>query len=719
MANVQLVKQRTAQTVTQTVMTQKQSQVMVQTMLHSALSSLAYVRGLFPSKAFDDRYYEMRDDVLPYEDFASANMPDDGKKAARPHTKLPVLRRGRSRRADKFLDWLENGAFSEIEPGNLRAVEILLNVDPKQRTAVLETYTFTIQYSDPAAAKRVPIGVHMGKPLTPSATVQSTNKALQMLVRGIDTMCKDMPELPKKRLLSMQLWYNNALPRPGNVTNFIPGLSDDLLFPKLEGWERQSTTMQLGSGCHRTAITISHMLDKTGGATATLSQTKKPAFTLLVPRASLLELPGVEEDRVSDTRVSTQERDPKAHPREVSRTLFAPGRQASGLLNGPYTQSSQIPQMHHALNSMLQPEELVYGDTQSQQAFKGPQADSATATPTTVRASSTRKNREDVLPAITTITLLPHVRETILSGAKSLRKSAQSMAAKVGAVTATGETILCACGHAKEEGHMVQCVVCSTWQHLHCYGYTGESDTRLPEDHYCYWCLLGKTDSPTFAILQTLAPQRRGLYFVNEHGMGTKQDLGRLLGMSVDEAGKLHAYLKNNAFVVAAANSKKQGFRATKQPLFVPVTAVAVHAEMFKTFFDPTAHLSKYYAACSAETLDEAIRQHRQQLLKTAANMPTAATPQQSARRNRVAETPGSRLDLPARAIPFKTPTLPAVGAKRKHDAQDVQDRAEKRHATVADEQQHFTMMSESLVDAGGESSPFSVHARSTRKSKR
>ncbi|OQO13343.1 hypothetical protein B0A48_01571 [Cryoendolithus antarcticus] len=700
MANVQLVEQRTAQTVTQTVMTQKQSQVMVQTMLHSALSSLAYVRGLFPSKAFDNRYYEMRDDVLPYEDFANANMPDDGKEAAKPHTKLPVLRRGRSRRADKFLDWLENGAFNEIDSGNLRAVQILLNVDPKQRTAVLETYTFTIQYSDPAAAKRVPIGVHIGKPLTPSATVQSTNKALQTLVRGIDTMCKDMSELPKKRLLSMQLWYNNAVPRPGNVTDFIPGLGDDLLFPQLEGWERQSTTMQLGSGCHTTAITISHMMDKTGGATAKLSQMKKPTFTLPVPRSSLLELPELEEDRVSDTRVSTHEREPRAQPREVSRTLFGPGRQASGSLKGPYTQSSQIPQMRHALNSMLQPEEIIYGDTQSQQAFRGP--DSATATPTTLRALSIRKHREDVLPTITTITLLPHVREIIVSGAKSLRKSAQSMAAKVGTVTATGETILCVCGHANQQGQMVQC-----------------SDPRLPEDHYCYWCLLGKGDSPTFAILQTLASQRRGLYSVNEHGMGTKQDLGRLLGMSVDEAGKLHAYLKENAFVVAATNSKKHGFRASKQPLFVPVTAAAVHTEMFKTFFDPTAHLSKYYEAYSAETLHEATRQHRQQLLKIAANMPTAATPQQSARRNRVTETPGSGLDLPARAIPFKTPTLPAVGAKRKNDAQDVQGRAEKRQATALDEQQHFTMMSESLVDAGGESSPFSVQARSTRKSKR
>ncbi|KAK6439802.1 hypothetical protein LTR95_003979 [Oleoguttula sp. CCFEE 5521] len=488
----------------------------------------------------------------------------------------------------------------------------------------------------------------------------------------------------------------------------------------MDGWERQSTTLQLGSGCHRTAITISYLMDKTGGTTTTLSQMKKPTFSLLVPRWSLLEVPEAEEDQIPDTRVNdAHEPETRAQPRELSRTLFAPGRQTSRLLDSRYTQSSQIPQMHNALNSMLQPEELIYGDTQSQQAFRGAQADSVTVTPTTARASSVRKIREDVSPSITTITLLPQVRQAILGKAKDLRKSAQSMAAKVGAVTAAGETVLCACGHAKEEGQMVQCVICSTWQHLHCYGYIGESDPRLPEDHYCYWCLLSKSDSPTFAILQTLALKRRGLYSVNEHGMGTKQDLARQLALTVEEAGILHAYLKENAFVVAAANSKKQGFRATKQPLFVPVTTATVHADMFKAFFDPTAHLGKYYEAFSAGVLDEATRQHRQQLLKIAANMPAAATPQHSARRNRVAETPGSVLDLPARAIPFKTPTLPAAGAKRKNDAQDVQSRPEKRHATAADEQQYLTMMSESLVDAGGESSPFSIHARSTRKSKR
>jgi len=107
MASVQLVRQRNE---VRTTMDQKQSLEIVQTMLHSALSSLTFMRGLFPVKAFDERVYEMRDEVLPYDDFASARMPTTRDKATTPNTTLRVLRRDRSRRVNTFLDWLVSSA---------------------------------------------------------------------------------------------------------------------------------------------------------------------------------------------------------------------------------------------------------------------------------------------------------------------------------------------------------------------------------------------------------------------------------------------------------------------------------------------------------------------------------------------------------------------------------------------------------------------------------
>jgi hypothetical protein len=104
MANVQLV--RTRQAYATTTINEVQSIQLVQTMLHGALSSLTYLRELFPEKAFEDRYYEMRENPLPYADFAAARMPSL-KGEADPHsTRVPILLRQRSKRADLFLDWL-------------------------------------------------------------------------------------------------------------------------------------------------------------------------------------------------------------------------------------------------------------------------------------------------------------------------------------------------------------------------------------------------------------------------------------------------------------------------------------------------------------------------------------------------------------------------------------------------------------------------------------
>lgn len=77
----------------------------------------------------------------------------------------------------------------------------------------------------------------------------------------------------------------------------------------------------------------------------------------------------------------------------------------------------------------------------------------------------------------------------------------------------------------------VQCSYCSTWQHLHCYGYTGAADPRLPEEHVCYWCLLGDTDVENYKNLQKLAVRRRAVFHVAKSGLRTRTDLSKVMGM--------------------------------------------------------------------------------------------------------------------------------------------------------------------------------------------
>lgn len=108
MANVQIVRQRNVQrqTETTTKVGQVQSLQLVQTMIHGSLSMMTYLREFFPEKAYEERCYEMRDTILPYEDFAAARMPSKRTDPSAFSTRVPILLRGRSKRADLFLDWL-------------------------------------------------------------------------------------------------------------------------------------------------------------------------------------------------------------------------------------------------------------------------------------------------------------------------------------------------------------------------------------------------------------------------------------------------------------------------------------------------------------------------------------------------------------------------------------------------------------------------------------
>ena len=156
MANVQLQK-----TVTKTAIDQKQSQDVVQTMMHGALSSLAYLRYFFPDKAFEERFYEMSEKLPSYADYAAGKLTKDELEATSPKTKMQILRRGRSRRADMFLDWLEQGVFKAIEDGNFQALQVYIHPDDNDRQRVIEQYTFAIKYLRDNDGGRILTGMEM------------------------------------------------------------------------------------------------------------------------------------------------------------------------------------------------------------------------------------------------------------------------------------------------------------------------------------------------------------------------------------------------------------------------------------------------------------------------------------------------------------------------------------------------------------------------------
>jgi len=146
---------------------------------------------------------------------------------------------------------------------------------------------------------------------------------------------------------------------------------------------------------------------------------------------------------------------------------------------------------------------------------------------------------------------------------------------------------------------------------------------------------------------------------------------------------------------------------------------------MFKTFFNPMTHVGHYYEDASPAATTQVAALHRRLLASRSTKLPTPATPHRSSAKKTVAETPSSNLDLPTPHAAFETPTLPVRrqtrtrGVKRSLDLGTAEVSAAKKIAAPLTDSRYVSLMTKSLIDAGGESSPFSVHPSSVQKGRR
>lgn len=173
----------------------------------------------FPERAFVQRVYGEEDTIPSYEDYADGRLPMERTKTptGATGTDMVLFQRGQSRRVDVVLDWLvrsccsqalmentdliqENGAFPAMQSGNLRALQVLVHASSKDRSKIIESYTFTIQYVRDAENRRVPAGIEVGRldPDIDAVTVGETSRAVQQLVRQINDFCELMPRLPSE-----------------------------------------------------------------------------------------------------------------------------------------------------------------------------------------------------------------------------------------------------------------------------------------------------------------------------------------------------------------------------------------------------------------------------------------------------------------------------------------------------------------------------------------
>ncbi|XP_047454852.1 HORMA domain-containing protein 1 isoform X2 [Mugil cephalus] len=167
------------------VLTEQQSLVVVKKLLAIAVSSITYLRGVFPGRAYGSKYVEDQ--------------------------QVMVLKEERSCPAVmNLLHWM-HGCFEAIQKKYLRTVIMSIYTDPESPQKVTEVYQFKIQYT----AK----GPHMDLESTTNNKVSSmpcgtTKKASILMVRKLYTLIQSLGPLPENVCLSMRLtYYDDVTPQ--------------------------------------------------------------------------------------------------------------------------------------------------------------------------------------------------------------------------------------------------------------------------------------------------------------------------------------------------------------------------------------------------------------------------------------------------------------------------------------------------------------------------
>ncbi|KAF2866938.1 HORMA domain-containing protein [Massariosphaeria phaeospora] len=589
----------------------KQSNEIVQTLMHGAISSLIYLRGLLPESCFKDQYLATSETALSYESYAAGvreNSPGKG------GCRVKALMKGRSTRADTLLEWLEKGVFDALHKGYLRVLQISLFADPEHEENVLEVYNFSIRYKDGASPTDRPSEVEMTGRRGNGVTVMQARTSMQAVVRGLVQLCGTMPALPEQRYLKLYLFYNDKCPKDYEPPGTWTEPSGSIKFPDC-GWEKITTRCgELNAGSQSVSLQVTHL--------------ESPVDEEDLPNDLTYSNPCDRfEDIDSSTHASNQERD--TMDGQTSGPDAMEGAEATSFVD-PDVQSTQesLPTSVHggddpeAVRDSASPDELETGSELQQhqpvnKMTTSPRKLSAIALEdlrereqlqrmlrSSVHLNDTQEvqHPDNVMMGVEDNQGSPPISamqlsQTTINRLKSrpsieIAQRAASLFRRSGSSAAEDEeTVDCSCGFNRSEGDMMRCAFCGAWQHPHCYGFKGREDPRRAEDHACYKCLLQPHENDTIERLEKVAGYRRCLYHLEKHGFDTEKQLASVLGCKAGTVNRLLKHLRDAGLLVEWLGPRQsQGVKKISLS-----KADGVARRVMQQYFDPMLHVAHHF----------------------------------------------------------------------------------------------------------------------------
>ncbi|XP_040910976.1 zebrafish testis-expressed 38 [Toxotes jaculatrix] len=181
--------------------TKEESLVFVKRMMAVAVSSITYLRGIFPEDAYRSRYLE---DLC-----------------------LKVLREDcHAPGANKVVKWMM-GSFDALEKQYLQIVFIGVCTNPDEPNCIIESYQFRFKYTE----KGPEMDILRDNGMEMQVTLEGTKRASVLLIRKLFLLMQNLDALPNDVYLTMKLYYyDDITPADYQPPGFKEGTCDSLWF---------------------------------------------------------------------------------------------------------------------------------------------------------------------------------------------------------------------------------------------------------------------------------------------------------------------------------------------------------------------------------------------------------------------------------------------------------------------------------------------------------
>ncbi|XP_031710657.1 zebrafish testis-expressed 38 [Anarrhichthys ocellatus] len=181
--------------------TQQESLVFVKRMMAVAVSSITYLRGIFPEDAYRSRYLE---------DLCIKVLREDCNTAG----------------ASKVVKWMM-GCFDALEKRFLQIVFIGVYTNPDEPNCIIESYQFKFKYTE----KGPEMDILRNNDVKIQVTLEDTKRASVLLIRKLFLLMQNLDVLPNDVYLTMKLYYyDDVTPADYQPPGFKEGECDSLWF---------------------------------------------------------------------------------------------------------------------------------------------------------------------------------------------------------------------------------------------------------------------------------------------------------------------------------------------------------------------------------------------------------------------------------------------------------------------------------------------------------